>query len=77
MSSEHSNNLLSQDAASVAFATLTLLKDFLTSGIFLQPTEAANAFLPKYCEMFSGKSFSPETDIPDLSEKVILVTGGQ
>jgi hypothetical protein len=27
--------------------------------------------------MFGGKSFNPETDIPDLSGKVILVTGGE
>ncbi|KAI9852815.1 MAG: hypothetical protein M1838_005036 [Thelocarpon superellum] len=26
--------------------------------------------------MFGGKSFNPDTDIPDLSGKVILVTGG-
>jgi hypothetical protein len=26
--------------------------------------------------LFGGKSFEPETDIPDLSGKVILVTGG-
>jgi hypothetical protein len=26
--------------------------------------------------MFSGKSFNPAKDIPDLSGKVVLVTGG-
>ena len=27
-------------------------------------------------KMFGGKDFSPEVDIPDLTGKVILVTGG-
>src|SRR5437764_11639975 len=76
MTSEQSNNLPSQSVVGVAFATLTFFKDFLTSGIFLQPAEVVNSFLPKYHEMFSSKSFNPETDISDLSEKVILVTGG-
>jgi hypothetical protein len=26
--------------------------------------------------LFGGKSFEPENDIPDLSGKVIIVTGG-
>ena len=26
--------------------------------------------------MFSGKKFNPDTDIPDLTGKIILVTGG-
>jgi hypothetical protein len=27
--------------------------------------------------LFGGKSFEPDTDIPDLSGKVIIVTGGK
>ena len=45
----------------------------------LHPVDTYHAYLPhlNVYELFGGKSFSPEKDIPDLSGKVILVTGGQ
>lgn len=43
----------------------------------LHPIEAINDYLPHLVgNMFGGKTFSSATDIPDLSGKVILVTGG-
>ena len=45
----------------------------------LHPVDTYQAYLPhlNVYELFGGKTFSPERDIPDLSGKVILVTGGQ
>lgn len=41
----------------------------------LHPLEAIKAYTPQL--NMGGRTFSPATDIPDLSGKVILVTGGR
>lgn len=45
----------------------------------LHPVEAYKAYLPhlNVYGLFGSNTFSPKIDIPDLSGKVILVTGGQ
>ena len=64
-----------------ALQTLTDLLEFrhVFFEIVLHPVEAYKAYLPHFdiYDLFGGNSFSPEKDIPDLSGKVILVTGGQ
>ena len=64
-----------------ALQALTDLLDFRHAffELILHPVETYKAYLPHLTiyELFGGNSFSPEIDIPDLSGKVILVTGGQ
>lgn len=45
----------------------------------LHPIEAIKAYTPQLnmFGLFEGKTFNPGADIPDLSGKVILVTGGR
>lgn len=47
--------------------------------LILNPVETYKAYLPPLSAygLFGGDAFSPEKDVPDLSGKVILVTGGQ
>lgn len=47
--------------------------------MILNPVETYKAYVPPFNPygLFGGNTFSPEKDIPDLSGKVILVTGGQ
>ena len=49
------------------------------SELFIHPVDTYHAYLPhlNIYELFGGNTFSPEKDIPDLSGKVILVTGGK
>lgn len=44
----------------------------------LHPIEALDTYLPHLnpIKMLGGKTFNPEIDIPDLSGKIVLVTGG-
>lgn len=76
--SELDNNQINLGGLSLAFATLIYLLTCLLSSI-LRPVEYLTSVLPHFISraMFSSKSFNPEKDIPDLSGKVILVTGGK
>lgn len=65
-------------------SVLEALKDLLdfrhaVYELILNPVETYKAYLPPFNSygLFGGDTFSPEKDIPDLSGKVILVTGGQ
>ncbi len=64
-----------------ALQAITDLQDFrhVFFEAVLHPVEAYKAYLPhlNVYDFFGSNSFSPEKDIPDLSGKVILVTGGQ
>ncbi|MCJ1250366.1 hypothetical protein MMC30_007592 [Trapelia coarctata] len=73
----------SSSSTSASPTTTNTLLDLLEFRRFLYPTlqhpiEAVQAFFPQdyLPTMFGGKSFTPETDIPDLSGRVYLVTGG-
>lgn len=45
---------------------------------FLHPIEAVKAYTPQLSMgLFGSKAFDPATDIPDLTGKVVLVTGGK
>ena len=57
------------------FVQLTDLRDlgYLVVDGFLHPLEAWNGYFTR----FKMVKFNPTTDIPDLSGKVILVTGGK
>ena len=62
-----------------ALQAITDLRDFRHAffELFLHPVDTYHALAHlKVYELFGGNSFSPEKDIPDLSGKVILVTGG-
>lgn len=63
-----------------ALQAITDLRDFrhVVFESVLHPVEAYKAYLTNLnaYDLFGGNSFSPEKDIPDLSGKVILVTGG-
>ena len=48
----------------------------LLSVAISHPLAAVEILLPQL-DMFGGISFNPDTDIPDLSGKIILVTGGK
>ena len=46
---------------------------------FLHPIESFQTFAPSLNRLslgLVGKTFSPETDTPDLAGKIIFVTGG-
>ena len=65
-------------------SVLQALKDLLDFRhafyeMILNPVETYKAYVPPFNPygLFGGDTFSPEKDIPDLSGKVILVTGGQ
>ena len=65
-------------------AVLQALRDLLDFRhafyeLILNPVETYKAYLPPFNAygLFGGDTFSPEKNIPDLSGKVILVTGGQ
>jgi hypothetical protein len=53
---------------------LLIIRDVIRSRLLFEPFEFTQASFPIF-NMF-GPSYNPDTDIPDLSGKVILVTGG-
>jgi hypothetical protein len=69
--------ITSQAPLAHALIELADFRKVITDSIF-HPIEAFNTYLPHLnpFKMFGAKSFNPETDIPDLSGKIILVTGG-
>ena len=65
-------------------AVLQALRDLLDFRhafyqLILNPVDTCKAYLPPFNAygLFGGDTFLPEKNIPDLSGKVILVTGGQ
>ncbi|KAI9768959.1 MAG: hypothetical protein M1840_004555 [Geoglossum simile] len=62
------------DSTSQVETALTPLKNYLVNSPIFSPVEMVNAFAP-HLNIF-GRSFIPDSAIPDLAGRVILVTGG-
>ncbi|KAH0543186.1 hypothetical protein FGG08_002447 [Glutinoglossum americanum] len=71
----HESELVSDPAPLPQTETLLApLRNALTHGALLSPSEVIISFAP-YLNVL-GKTFIPKTDLPDLTGRVILVTGG-
>jgi hypothetical protein len=63
------------ESTSQAETVLAPIRNYIVNGPIFSPTEMISSFVP-HLNIF-GRSFIPDSAIPDLAGRVILVTGGR